>query len=74
MASAELAKTHANDFRLIVNDPVYQSVFPDMRIKRDTDREITKWIRWLAPGCCECVNSCSKRDRVDQKHQAEILR
>jgi predicted phage terminase large subunit-like protein len=43
--SAELAKTHANDFRLVVNDPVYQSVFPDMRIKRDTDREITTTAR-----------------------------
>jgi predicted phage terminase large subunit-like protein len=43
--SAELAKTHANDFRLIVNDPLYQSVFPDMRIKRDTDREITTTAR-----------------------------
>src|SRR5258708_2013053 len=43
--SGELAKTHANDFRLVVNDPVYQSVFPDMRIKRDTDREITTTAR-----------------------------
>jgi predicted phage terminase large subunit-like protein len=43
--SAELAKTHANDFRLVVNDPLYQSVFPDMRIKRETDREITTTAR-----------------------------
>ena len=39
--SAELAKTHANDFRKVVTDPLYQAVFPDMRIKRETDREIS---------------------------------
>src|SRR5712671_1086733 len=43
--SAELAKTHANDFRRVVTDPLYQAVFPDMRIKRDTDREITTTAR-----------------------------
>jgi hypothetical protein len=43
--SSELSKTHANDFRLVVNDPLYQSVFPDMRVKRDTDREITTTAR-----------------------------
>jgi hypothetical protein len=35
-----LARTHANDFRLVVNHPVYQAAFPDMRLARDTDREI----------------------------------
>ena len=36
-----LARTHANDFRLLVNDPIYQATFPGMRLERDTDREIT---------------------------------
>src|SRR5262245_15415589 len=35
-----LARTHANDFRRLVNDPVYQATFPAMRLERDTDREI----------------------------------
>jgi predicted phage terminase large subunit-like protein len=36
-----LARTHANDFRLLVNHPIYQAAFPAMRLERDTDREIT---------------------------------
>jgi hypothetical protein len=32
---------HANDFRLLVNHPIYQASFPAMRLERDTDREIT---------------------------------
>jgi len=36
-----LARAHANDFRLLVNDPIYQATFPNMRLQRDTDREIT---------------------------------
>jgi predicted phage terminase large subunit-like protein len=35
-----LARSHANDFRLLVNNPVYQAAFPAMRLARDTDREI----------------------------------
>src|SRR5215467_8941670 len=35
-----LARTHANDFRLLVNDPIYQATFPGMHLQRDTDREI----------------------------------
>jgi hypothetical protein len=35
-----LARTHANDFRLVVNHPIYQASFPAMRLERDTDREI----------------------------------
>jgi predicted phage terminase large subunit-like protein len=35
-----LARTHANDFRLLVNHSVYQAAFPGMRLARDTDREI----------------------------------
>ena len=35
-----LARTHANDFRRLVNDPIYQAAFPAMRLARDTDREI----------------------------------
>jgi predicted phage terminase large subunit-like protein len=35
-----LARTHANDFRLLVNHPVYQAAFPAMQLARDTDREI----------------------------------
>ena len=36
-----LARTHANDFRRLVHDPLYQATFPTMRLDRDTDREIT---------------------------------
>jgi hypothetical protein len=43
--SDTLAKTHANDFRRVVNDALYQSVFPDMRVQRDTDREISTTLR-----------------------------
>jgi predicted phage terminase large subunit-like protein len=43
--SSDLSKTHANDFRQVVNDPLYQTIFPDMRVKRDTDREITTTAR-----------------------------
>src|SRR5262245_58105860 len=35
-----LARTHANDFRLLVNRPDYQAAFPGMRLARDPDREI----------------------------------
>ena len=38
--SETLARAHANDFRLLVNDPIYQEAFPAMRLSRDTDREI----------------------------------
>src|SRR5467141_1355583 len=43
--SAELAKTHANDFRRVVKDPLYQAVFPRMRVERDTDAEIQTTLR-----------------------------
>src|SRR5207249_5768719 len=36
-----LARQHANDFRRLVRDPIYQATFPTMRLDRDTDREIT---------------------------------
>src|SRR6266446_5829653 len=39
--SDALARTHANDFRRVVNDSDYQATFPGMVIERDTDREIT---------------------------------
>ena len=29
-----LARTHANDFRRLVNDPLYQATFPAMRLER----------------------------------------
>jgi hypothetical protein len=32
--------TRSNDFRRLVNDPVYQATFPAMRVERETDREI----------------------------------
>ena len=35
-----LSRTHANDFRLVVNHSIYQATFPEMRLTRDTDREI----------------------------------
>src|SRR5262245_49877714 len=35
-----LTRTHANDFRLLVNHPIYQASFPAMRLARDTDRAI----------------------------------
>jgi predicted phage terminase large subunit-like protein len=38
--SAELAKTHANDFRRVVTDPTYRAVFPKMVVARETDSEI----------------------------------
>jgi predicted phage terminase large subunit-like protein len=38
--SEVLARSHANDFRQVVNDPLYQATFPAMRLARDTDREI----------------------------------
>jgi predicted phage terminase large subunit-like protein len=38
--SEVLARSHANDFRRVVNDPMYQAAFPAMRLERDTDREI----------------------------------
>jgi predicted phage terminase large subunit-like protein len=43
--SAELAKTHANDFRRVVTDPTYQAVFPKMRLVRETDSEIHTTLR-----------------------------
>jgi hypothetical protein len=36
-----LSRTHANDFRLLVKNPMYQAAFSQMRLDRDTDREIT---------------------------------
>ena len=36
-----LSRAHANDFRRLVNDPLYQATFPNMRLARETDREIT---------------------------------
>ena len=35
-----LARSHANDFRLLVNDPIYRAALPAMCLERDTDREI----------------------------------
>ena len=35
-----LARNHANDFRRLVNDPLYQATFPTMRLDRETDHEI----------------------------------
>src|SRR6266550_901402 len=35
-----LARSHANDFRQVVNHPLYQASFPAMCLERDTDREI----------------------------------
>src|SRR5258705_1420225 len=35
-----LARSHANDFRQLVNHPIYQASFPAMRLERETDREI----------------------------------
>jgi predicted phage terminase large subunit-like protein len=43
--SAELAKTHANDFRRVVTDPLYQAAFPKMRLARETDSEIHTTMR-----------------------------
>jgi predicted phage terminase large subunit-like protein len=36
-----LARSHANDFRRLVNDPVYKAAFPAMQLERESDREIT---------------------------------
>jgi hypothetical protein len=35
-----LSRHHANDFRRVVNHPLYQATFAAMRLDRDTDREI----------------------------------
>jgi predicted phage terminase large subunit-like protein len=35
-----LSRNHANDFRRLVNDPIYQATFPAMRMERESDREI----------------------------------
>ncbi|HWG97212.1 MAG TPA: phage terminase large subunit [Nitrospira sp.] len=43
--SSELAKTHASDFRRVVTDPLYQAIFPGMRIQRETDKEIATTAR-----------------------------
>jgi len=43
--SDQLARTHASDFRRLVNDPLYQETFPAMRLARDTDREIVTTMR-----------------------------
>jgi predicted phage terminase large subunit-like protein len=43
--SADLAKTHSNDFRRVVTDPTYQAVFPKMRLARETDSEIHTTLR-----------------------------
>jgi predicted phage terminase large subunit-like protein len=43
--SDQLARTHANDFRQLVNHPLYQATFPTMRLARDTDREIITTLR-----------------------------
>jgi len=40
-----LARTHANDFRRLVDDPIYQATFSAMRLARDTDREIVTTMR-----------------------------
>ena len=43
--SDALAKTHANDFRKVVSDPIYQATFPAMQVSRDTDSEIHTTLR-----------------------------
>jgi len=43
--SDALARTHANDFRLLVNHPIYRAAFPGTRLARDTDREIITTMR-----------------------------
>ena len=37
--SDHLARAHANDFRRLVNDPLYQATFPSMRLGRDRPRD-----------------------------------
>jgi hypothetical protein len=43
--SDQLARAHANDFRQLVNHPLYQATFPAMQLARDTDREIVTTMR-----------------------------
>lgn len=43
--SDALAKTHANDFRRVVTDPIYRAVFPKMVLARETDSEIHTTLR-----------------------------
>jgi len=35
-----LSRNHSNDFRRLVNDPIYQATFPAMQVDRESDREI----------------------------------
>ena len=35
-----LTRTHANDFRRLIHDPIYEAAFPAMRVERESDREI----------------------------------
>src|SRR6266700_1986702 len=43
--SDALAKTHANDFRRIVADPLYRRIFPKMRLSKETDSDIQTTLR-----------------------------
>jgi predicted phage terminase large subunit-like protein len=35
-----LARNHSNDFRRLLNDPLYRAIFPNVRLDRESDREI----------------------------------
>ena len=35
-----LTRAHANDFRRLIHDPIYEATFPAMRVERESDREI----------------------------------
>ena len=43
--SDSLAKTHANDFRRVVTDSLYQRIFPKMRLSKETDSDIQTTLR-----------------------------
>lgn len=43
--SEQLSRARSLDFRAIISDPVYQQIFPQMRVLRETDREIVTTMR-----------------------------
>jgi len=49
--SADLARTHANDFRRVVTDPIYQAVFPKMRLASPRDRQRNPYHPTWTPLC-----------------------
>jgi hypothetical protein len=69
-----LAKTHANDFRKVVSDPLYQATFPAMRVSRDTDSEIHTKLSSRWPGKVFCIHRRSTSSSQSLRSNAASLR